>query len=471
MGAGGLTVGLPLLRTFIDPRQARAQEDAGWLPKRVIGFSYPMGTIRSLFTPTATGTSWEFGPVTEAMTPFQDRTMVVTRLSNAILELTGGTAGHEGKQESVFTGTLMTNAFSGDGSSHVDNVIASSSPNGLDSIPNGPSIEHVIGQWLQGPQHLRPSVDLGIASTAGWNKLTTASKFFYEAAENPVTLNHHPQQTLDLMFQGVTTSDGAPDEALLALRRRRKSVLDGVREAFVDLRQGLPAADRAVLDDHADKIRQIELDMPVPASCTIPDGIPTSDDAFSGYEGYAMSEFADLQIRILAHAMACDVAPVGRLDFGRQQNPLFGIPLVDDAVAAEGWHDPIVHKANGWDPEDPVRIAGFSFYVEKFAALLAELDAIPEGPDGRTALDNSLLFLGSDLGDGDGHRARDLSFLVAGGSELGAWGTHIDGEGYNTNQLLTTLLHLAGVENDDGSVPMEFGLQGFTSGPIDALLS
>jgi len=468
-GAGGLTVGLPMLSTFIDPKEVRAQEQAGWLPKRVIAFAYPMGTIVDMFKPTATGTDWEFGPLSQALTPFRDRSMVVSNLRNGVVELITGKAGHPGKQETIFTGTLMTNSFGGDGSNHIDNVIPSSSPSEFSRIPNGPSVEHAIGQWLAAPHHLRPSVDLGIVSRPGWNDLTRSSAFFYESAENPVTLYHHPQQAFDMLFSDVVTSDGEPDPALLALRRRRKSVLDGVREAFVDLRQGLPAADRAVLDDHADKIRQIELDLPPIASCSYPDAIPASD-GFSAYEGWSMMEFSDVQFRILANAMGCEVAPVARLDYGRQQIPIFGIPEIDDLYDQVSWHK-LVHASDGWAPDHPSRILGFRFYAEKFAEFLAELDSIPEGPDGRTVLDNSLVFFGSDFGNGSAHRAEDNVFMACGNSDVGAWGTHMDGEGYNANHFLTTLLHLAGVQDDAGDAPMEFGLEGFAWGPLPDLLA
>jgi len=470
VGLGGITVGLPLLRKFIDPTQARAGE-LDSQPKRIISVAHSMGTIRPLFTPTATGKDFEFGPLTESLEPFRGRTMLITNIPNAILDFAGRPGGHPIKKESVFTGTLTTNAFSGDGSSHVDNVIVGAGTAGVDQQPNGPSVDHVIGQALAQPHHLRPSVDLGVVAQPQ-SENTRASRFFYEAASNPVTLVSHPGQAFAATFARVTAGGEAIDEALLALRHRRKSVLDGVRESFVHVRQGLDARDRAILDDHADKIRQIELDLPDNSACTIPDDIDNPGADMQAYyeAGYTMAEFFPLQARIMAHAMACDVAPVGRLEFGRMQQPVFGIPIVDDAIAAAGgWHSPIVHQAQGWSSEDPARVAGFRFFVDSLAQLLAELAAVEEGPDGQTLLDNSLVVFGSDLGD-DNHFARDMCFAVCGGSEQANWGTHIDGQSNNTNQLLTTLLQLAGVEDDSGKTPQEFGLLGFTSGPIAEML-
>lgn len=462
-GLGGITVGLPFLSKFAT-RSAKAAGDPNG-PRRAIMMAYPMGTHVPFFRPSATGSNFDFGSITAPMEPFKDRTLAVTNCPNGVLDLVSDYVyGHPGKKESVFTGTLMRHAFGGDGNNHVDNVIQSS-PDGHQNTANGPSVEHVIGQFLADDSHMRASVDLGIPGRQVGEIVDSA--FFYEAAENPVSLQANPGVAFASLFSGVTP-DGEVDEAFMTLQRRRKSVLDAVRDSFTDLRQGLPPADRAVLDDHADKIREIELDLQPPLACTIPDA-PAEDEA--AYEGWSMGDFADLQIRLMAHAMACGVAPVGRLEFYDQQNPFFGIPLVDDAVATvQDWHHPVVHAADGWEKDGEVRVTGMRFFVEKFALLCAELDAIVEGPDGRTALDNSLLMLGSDLAEGDGHAARDLCFLIAGGTGPGVRQYHFDGSGENVNRLLNTVLRMACVTDAGGAPVDEFGLRGFAPGAISELL-
>lgn len=465
-GLAGITVGLPMLSKFASSRVARAAGDPNG-PRRAIIMAYPMGTHLPAYRPTATGSNFEFGSITASMEPFKDRTLVITDCPNAVLDVGGDgyVWGHPGKLESVFTGTLMRSAFGGDGDNHIDNVIPSS-PGEFSRTANGPSVEHAIGEFLRDGSHLLPSVDLGIAGRTV--RQDQPSSFFYESPENPVSLHGHPGFAFASLFNGVTP-DGEIDEAFMTLQRRRKSVLDAVRDSFVDLRQGLGAADRAVLDDHADKIRDIELDVMPPLACTIPDAPPEDDGA---YAGWSMGDFADAQIRLMAHAMACGVAPVGRLEFFDQQEPFFGIPQVDDAIATvQDWHHPIVHGTDGWSKDDPARVRGFTFFVEKFAQLCAELDAVVEDADGRTALDNSLLVLGSDFGEGDGHGARDLCFLVAGGSGPGRRGYHFDGSGENVNRVLNSLLRMACVTDAGGAPVDEFGLRGFAPGAISELLT
>jgi hypothetical protein len=467
VGLGGIAVGLPMLRRFLGPTSASAATAGAGAPRRIIAMAYPMGTHIPMWAPAATGGTFDLPPITASLEPFKDRLLLVSRLPNAVLDL-GGNAyvyGHPAKKESAFTGTLMQHAFTGDGSNHIDNVIAAD-PEGQFRTPNGPSVEQFIGDALRGPEHLRPSVDLGIWGGGGTRE-AEPSDFFYEAAANPVTMSAHPGLAFASLFNGVNP-DGEPDEAFLALQRRKKSVLDAVRDSFVDLRQGLDARDRQILDEHADKIRQIELDMPPLASCTIPSDVPEGDGP---YAGLSMMELADFQNRLMAHAMGCSLAPIGRIEYLDQQNPFFGIPAIDDVVATvQDWHHPIVHAADGWPENDPTRVAGFTFFVDKFADLLAQLDAIVEGPDGETVLDNSLVVLGSDLAEGGGHGAFDLCYAVVGGG-AGRRQFHFDGSNHNTNHFLTSLVQMACVTNDDGSPIQQFGLQGFVNGPIDAILA
>jgi hypothetical protein len=466
VGMGGLCVGLPMLRKFAGPELARASGVDG-APTRIIMVAYQMGTHVPQWAPSATGSNFTLGTITAPVEPFVDRCLFVSNCPNAVLEVGGHgyVYGHPAKKESVFTGTLLQHSFGGSGANHIDNVI-SSSPNGHFRTPNGPSVDHVIGQALLTGAHQRPSVDLGIWGSGGVRDWVN-SLFFYEGPSTPVTLTAHPGLAFANLFNGVDPS-GEIDEAFQALQRRRKSVLDAVRESFVDLRQGLDARDRQVLDEHADKIRQIELDLPPMASCTIPSNI---DEASEAYAGTTMMELADLQNRIMAHAMGCGIAPVGRIEYLDQEKPRFGIPLVDNAIASvQDWHHPIVHAADGWASNSTPRVEGFRFFVQKFADLLGHLDAIVEGPDGQTALDNSLVVLGSDLAEGGGHAAMDLCFLVAGGSGPGRRGYHLNAKSQNVNRFLTSLLHMARVTNPNGSPIQEFGLSGFTQGPIDEIL-
>ena len=80
------------------------------------------------------------------------------------------------------------------------------------------------------------------------------------------------------------------------------------------------------------------------------------------------------------------------------------------------------------------------WYVDQFAYLLGRLDAVQE--DGATLLDNSVVYIGSDVGDGWSHSHSDLPAILA-GSGAGALtpGKLIDASGQSYASLLLSLAH------------------------------
>jgi hypothetical protein len=106
---------------------------------------------------------------------------------------------------------------------------------------------------------------------------------------------------------------------------------------------------------------------------------------------------------------------------------------------------------------------GYRFFVQQFANLMAELDALPEGNG--TVLDNTMLVLCSDLGEGLGHHHGKMGYIVAGKTVGGRTNHHMrctTGSGFYTTssfevvQLLNSIFDMAGVPGSPS-----FGLQGY----------
>ncbi len=484
-GLGGLSLGLPWLERF--EGAAFAQQAAG--PRRVLVMSYSMGVPLGAWRPAADMT---LPYVTEPLAPFVDRALFVSAIDNSVLEVGGDPFvwGHPAKHEAALTGTLTTGAFPTANGNLMSEVRQDAVAEGG---ANNASVEHLIGEYLRDGQPQR-SVDLGVDgdAMAPWGGQTPVqpSLFSFEGRGNAISLNLHPRAAFDSLFGGLDTGNEQSEEqaALRRLRGRNKSVLDAVRNSFVDLRQGLGSDDQRRLDEHAERIRQLELDLELTEACTIPSGI----DAVESYQGFRMDQIAPLQIQILARAMGCDLAPVGRLEFVNQQSPRFGIQELDDTLDTytEGydWHamvhgDPLpgteAFLRPGRDENateyDSRLLSGYRFFVEQFAALLTALDQIPEGPE-TTVLDNSLVLLASDLGEGHGHGHGKMGYIAAGNLGSATPGAHFDAgpnspfdaggsyfyeaSRYNVNQLLNSFLDMAGVVDDSGS-PATIGLEGY----------
>jgi hypothetical protein len=459
--------------------------------------TYSMGVPLGQWRPSGQGGSMTLPFVTEPLTPFIDRSLFVSAIDNRVLEV-GGNAfvfGHPAKQEACLTGTLTTGAFD----SANENLLTQVRSDAItDGGANNASVEHVIGQFLRNGQPMM-SVDLGIdgQSMASWGGdiPTQTSTFAFEGRGNPVSLTLHPWQAFNSLFGGLTSGEDDPaQDALRQLRIRNKSVLDAVRDSFVDLRQGLGADDQRRLDEHAARIRQIELDLAATASCTVP---PTVAEAES-VQGLRMDQQTPMQITLLARAMGCDLAPVGRLEFVNQQDPRFGKADLDatlDSATDFDWHamvhgDPLPGTEEFLRPgRDELRtdydarlLDGYRFFVEQYAALLTELDAIPEGPD-TSVLDNSLVILASDLGEGLGHGMGKMGYILSGNLGGARTGHHFDAgptdqefepggsyfygaSRYNVSQLLNSMLDMAGVTDEQGN-PANIGLGGYLES-IDA---
>src|SRR5260370_42359889 len=98
--------------------------------------------------------------------------------------------------------------------------------------------------------------------------------------------------------------------------------------------------------------------------------------------------------------------------------------------------------------------------MQQFSYLLQKMKAVKE-PDGSSLLDNSLVFMTSDVGDGMGHTAYDLPLIIAGKAQGAVTtGRHVatiskDKYGYDCSvvpigNLFLSILQTFGVAADKG---------------------
>src|SRR5687767_6752324 len=79
LGGAGAAIALPLFESLL-PRGARAA--AADAPKRLFVFYVPCGIVMNRWTPADEGASWTPSPILTPLTPFRDRTLVITGLAN-----------------------------------------------------------------------------------------------------------------------------------------------------------------------------------------------------------------------------------------------------------------------------------------------------------------------------------------------------------------------------------------------------
>jgi hypothetical protein len=98
------------------------------------------------------------------------------------------------------------------------------------------------------------------------------------------------------------------------------------------------------------------------------------------------------------------------------------------------------------DEKTGAEAAGGADLDDRFAEFLARLQAMPD-VDGRTVLDNTLIFQSSDISDGDSHNHDDMPVVLAGGGAGFTMGRHLDYTGNWFGELFLSIAQAYGVPN------------------------
>jgi hypothetical protein len=164
----------------------------------------------------------------------------------------------------------------------------------------------------------------------------------------------------------------------------RVPVVDRVRESYSRLRNGnrrLSAADRQRLDDHMDRLA--ELQRKLRTALPIPEGItaPTDDSALhTGLDPAAATRYAQLHNEVAAAAFISGASRIAVLGLGDEQR------FVD---FAGDWHTDVAHYWLDPGKQDLLARSYQRIFERVFLDMAARLDV--EEADGSTYLDNALL--------------------------------------------------------------------------------
>lgn len=476
-GLGGVAVGLPFLEG-LNARRAGAQ-DSQSIKRFGVFFAcngvemsrwFPQGGYGTLTDGHLTGTA------NEALIPHRDKLLFPrgVHMSPRGFDRDGGGGDDHGK-----------------GMAH---KLTAQFADNEDWLALGPSVDHVIAAEVNpGAEGARrPPLNLMVGRPGRYRGLDYSS---YSGPTNAVAGINNPYNAYS-EFMNLNNSDADAAEAQARVALRRQSVLDLVSEQFDDLKRGpLSAADKQKLDAHFTAIREIEMAM---GSGVIGCGDSDLSDRASVYRrndelAEEESEYptaTDLQIDIMALALACDYTRVATMQFDRGSG---GPTFRWDGMMHEYNHHKLSHGKvrddcfgdstdNGCDD-----VAGYEdmlydidrWHQGKFARLLQRLDAYTEA-DGKTVLDNSVIMYTNELSDGKGHSFMDLPYILAGSCGgyfkqneyiLLGEGEDWDDQKAPHNKLLNTLVNAMGIQSDWFGVPEGQGGQTMQRGVYDQLLA
>jgi hypothetical protein len=435
-GAGSIAIALPWLEVMGTPK---ASAQASGTASRFLVVFNPGGVVQEpqngvqRYWPSGTENAPVLSPILAPLQPVQQRILTIRGL-NMLCAL--------GEQHGAGMNGLLTGAE-------------------LDGTPNEhstiPSIDQVIATRISRGKKAKASIQMAIR----WSTGEAAGNLDYMnalnmedapgAAQIPPSID--PVAIYNDLFGQLAPqapSEGAAPDPRIA---HQKSILDFVGNKFVSLSGRLGAADRAKLEQHLEKIREVEAGLSLVAgggaSCRKPDLVDTT-----GYTPRVTASrdvatdtliptVGKFMMDMMVMAFACDLTAVGTLQWtdseAKHTFPWLGLMQHHHYYQHDGGSDPVsLEKISVW-------------YSEQNAYLLQEMQKVDMG--GHSLLDESVVFFGSELGRPADHSKDNLPIMLAGGGGGLRTGRHLDfranknndeDRGIAHNNLLVAILNLFG---------------------------
>ncbi len=405
----GVTLGLPLLDAMIPAATALAQTAAA--PKPRMGFVYfPHGAVMQNWSPAKTGTDFEFTPILKPLEPFKDQLTIVSGLRNK--------TGESPAPHAIIAGTWL--------SCHAPAV--SQAPHG------GISCDQVAALQI-GQDTALPSLELAGEGGGGACDPSFGCSYSgtvaFRTPTQPLPMEHNPRKVFGRIFgQGDTASERH------AILNESASILDLVKADAADLQRGLGAADKSMVNDYLDTVREMERRIEK-QKAKESSGIQVPDAPMGILEDFTKQ--LDTMFELIALAWQTNATRVTTFMIAKEVSmrtyPQIGI--------SDAFH-PLSHHQN--DPGKLARLTKVqAYHTEAFARFVKRLKNTPDG-DG-SLLDHSIILFGSNMSNSDLHNNDPLPSAVLGrgyGKIKGGQHLHYPQDTPLAN-LLLTLLNRGGI--------------------------
>jgi hypothetical protein len=396
---GGSAVAVPFLSMLSD---SAAQSGGDELPLKFIGVYHPHGVAAEHWAMQSGDSETEFDLQRQnsSLAPFDDAATYGKSFKDKILliegvDLLSNANGHD------TAGTILTGSR-----------ITGQTPGNIS-----------LDQYLAVEAGLGANTRLAsIALSVGIDTTEAGTTLSYGPGGSPLPKIIDPVQAFDQLFAGFVVGDD-PAAAALAARQREKggSLIDFIRGDIDRLHPRLAPREQQKLDQHLTSLRELEKQFSEPGAVGANCVLPASPNAanfpknkmYNGGEPY-FSAITDAFIDVLAQAMACDITRFATLfmnDLAFAGNPL-GLPADNHGSVAHTYNaSPI---GNDGRPGDGVAstwvpLAQLNHYnYQHIARLMQRLDEFG-------ALDSTLIYASSDMGNPSLHSTRNVPTLLAGG--------------------------------------------------------
>lgn len=382
LGGAGAMLGLPLFESII-ARDARAADAK---PRRMLVFYVPCGIHMPKWTPTQQGAGYDLPPILQPLVNVKDKVNVITGLANDPA-FPDGPGDHASG-----TGAFLTNAHP-------------KKTEGPD-ISNGISVDQVAANALAEQTHIA-SMQLGIDGGGGVGDCDSgyscayAHNISWASATQPLQKLVNPSVVWDQLFAGLDPSETAAEKAKQLVYR--KSVLDYVSADAKALQNRLGKSDREKLDQYLTGVS--ELEKKIDKSSMGPMCTPSAKPDDPG----TLEEHVDTMIELMALAFQCDSTRVITFMLANA-----GSNRVYDFLGISLGHHEASHHMDAQANFDILTTID-TWEVAQYAKLCERLDGMMD-VDGKSVLDNSLVYFSSEIEDGNSHYHRNMPVLLAGGA-------------------------------------------------------
>jgi hypothetical protein len=355
--------------------------------RRVIFFYFPDGVPAtsqsgqpSLWHATGSGTSFQLSDIHTSLLPFKDKCVFFNGLTMGPTD----TGSHPGGAQKLLTA--------------VDHG-------------NGQSIDQALASALG-----VPLLYLGVMAAEGIS---------YQAPGTaPAAPENNPRAAFERLFPGGAPPSTTPPPTTTDVAG--PSILDTVLADMNDTSASWGQTEKTKLDLHMSALRDLERKVkamppdggtPPPTSCTRP--------SLGAYDPNALNAPANFpailraQTDLMVQAMACNLTRVGLIQCSTHTSELNMAAFAGTPMWIPNYYLGS-HKASHYgtthNEQDELFRAFHQqvrWWVDQFAYLLQALASRPE--DGGTMLDNSIVFLCTEVCDGNTHNHDNMPFVLAGG--------------------------------------------------------
>lgn len=372
------TVSLPLLDAMIPAATVLAQTAAVSAPR--LGFFYfPHGAVMNQWTPEGTGSDFELKRLLLPLAAYKEQMTIVSNLDNRRAY---------GPVHAITPGTWLTGA----------------APRVSHEPYGGTTIDQMAAKIL-GQDTPLPSIEVATETSGAAGSCdraygcSYAGTISFRTPSTPLPMENNPRKLFQSLF-GV--GDNAAERERLG--RQTASILDLMVSDANSLNRQLSAADRVVMSDYLETVREIERRVQKTAEHDLshmdlpdaPTGIPGDFDAH-----------LNLMMDMILLAYQGNITRIANMMFAAEvSNQTYNHVGVSDAF------HPLSHHQN--DAAKMNRLMTIQeYHSQVFARFVDKLAAMPDGDNG-SMLDNAMLLYGSNMSNSNAHDHYPLPSAIIG---------------------------------------------------------